>query len=109
MHLTLVDWTAVVAYHVLYHGTRADTGRALAEIGRVLGDEGLFVGTLLSTRTWKHGEGRRLEDRTYVQERGPEAGDVALCEVVTGHHPSVVHPRIVGRGTPAAVSFTHAS
>ena len=65
---------AVIAYHVLYHGTRADMRRALAEIDRVLRDEGLFVGTLLSTRTWKHGEGRRLEDMTYVQERGPEAG-----------------------------------
>ena len=34
----------------------------------------LFVGTLLSARTWKYGEGRQLEDLTYVQERGPEAG-----------------------------------
>jgi len=65
---------AAIAYHVLYHGLRADVRRALAEVERVLRDEGLFVGTLLSTRTWKHGEGTRLEDLTYIQERGPEAG-----------------------------------
>jgi SAM-dependent methyltransferase len=67
---------AVVAHHVLYHGRAADVRRAIAEAGRVLCDEGLFVGTLLSTRAWKHGEGRRLETSTYVQERGPEAGVV---------------------------------
>lgn len=65
---------AVIAHNVLYHGRRADVGRAFAEVGRVLRDEGLFVGTLLSTRMWKFGEGARLEDLTYVQERGPEAG-----------------------------------
>jgi SAM-dependent methyltransferase len=65
---------AVIAYHVLYHGAAADVRRAIVEAGRVLRDEGLFVGTLLSTRAWKFGEGRRLESSTYVQERGPEAG-----------------------------------
>jgi SAM-dependent methyltransferase len=65
---------AVIAHHVLYHGLVADVRRAIGEAGRVLRDEGLFVGTLLSTRAWKYGEGRRLEPSTYVQERGPEAG-----------------------------------
>jgi SAM-dependent methyltransferase len=65
---------AVIAHHVLYHGGAADVRRAVGEAGRVLRDEGLFVGTLLSTRAWKYGEGRRVEPSTYVQERGPEAG-----------------------------------
>lgn len=65
---------AVIAHHVLYHGVAADVRRAITEAARVLRDEGLFVGTLLSTRAWKHGQGRRLEPSTYVQERGPEAG-----------------------------------
>ena len=65
---------AVIAHHVLYHGVAGDVRRAIAEAGRVLRDEGLFVGTLLSTRAWKYGEGRCLEPSTYVQERGPEAG-----------------------------------
>jgi SAM-dependent methyltransferase len=65
---------AVIAHHVLYHATVDGMRSALAEVGRVLCDEGTFAGTLLSTRTWKHGEGRCLERLTYVQERGPEAG-----------------------------------
>lgn len=67
---------AAIAYNLLYHGARADLERAVGEVERVLRDEGLFVGTLLSTRTWKHGEGRCLERGTYVQELGPEAGVV---------------------------------
>jgi SAM-dependent methyltransferase len=65
---------AVVAHHVLYHARREGVRAAVAEAARVLRDEGLFVGTLLSTRSWKHGAGERLEPMTYVQERGPEAG-----------------------------------
>jgi SAM-dependent methyltransferase len=67
---------AVIAHHVLYHGVTADVRRAIAEAGRVLRDEGVLVGTLLSTRAWKHGEGERLEPSTFRQERGPEAGVV---------------------------------
>jgi SAM-dependent methyltransferase len=65
---------AVVAHHVLYHGTAEDVRGAIAEVSRVLRDEGLFVGTLVSTRAWKYGDGERLEPSTYVQARGPEAG-----------------------------------
>lgn len=67
---------AAIACKVLYHGTRGDMERAVGEVERVLRDEGLFVGVLLSARTWKHGEGRCLEPGTYVQERGPEEGVV---------------------------------
>jgi tellurite methyltransferase len=67
---------AVIAHHVLYHARREDMRRAFAEIERVLRAEGLFVGTLLSTRTWKHGEGRSPEPLTFVQDSGPEAGVV---------------------------------
>lgn len=70
------SFAAVIAHHVLYHGTAADVRRAIEEAGRVLRDEGILVGTLLSTRAWKHGEGELLEPSTYVQERGPEAGVV---------------------------------
>jgi SAM-dependent methyltransferase len=67
---------ALIAHHALHHASRDDMSRALAEVSRVLRDEGLFAGTLLSTRTWRQGEGWRLERGTYVQERGPEAGVV---------------------------------
>jgi tellurite methyltransferase len=65
---------AVLSIHVLYHATRAGMLGSMAEITRVLRRDGLFVGTLLSTRTWKYGEGEALEPKTFVQVRGPEAG-----------------------------------
>ena len=65
---------AIVSTQVLYHATRAGMQTALAEIERVLRPGGLFVGSFLSTRTWKYGEGERLERDTFVQPRGPEAG-----------------------------------
>lgn len=70
---------AVVSTHVLYHATRAGMTQALGEVTRVLRPGGLFVGTLLSTRAWKHGEGEELEPNTFVQARGPEAGVPHHC------------------------------
>jgi tellurite methyltransferase len=64
----------VVSIHVLYHATRTGMLGSIAEIARVLRPGGLFIGTLLSTRTWKYGEGEALEPETFVQARGPEAG-----------------------------------
>jgi SAM-dependent methyltransferase len=68
------SFDAVLSIHVLYHATRAGMLRSMDEIARVLRPGGLFVGTLLSTRTWKYGEGEMLEPETFVQPRGPEAG-----------------------------------
>ncbi|MGH2599800.1 MAG: class I SAM-dependent methyltransferase [Dehalococcoidia bacterium] len=65
---------AVIAIHVLYHGGRADVQQGLDEVERALRPGGLFVGTFLSDRSWKYGEGKRLEDGTFIQVRGPEAG-----------------------------------
>lgn len=65
---------AVISVHVLYHASRAGMQRAMREVARVLPERGLFAVTLLSTRTWKYGEGDELEPLTYVQPRGPEAG-----------------------------------
>jgi SAM-dependent methyltransferase len=53
------SFAAVIAHHVLYLGTAADARRAIVEAGRVLRAEGLFVGTLLSTRAQGHGAADR--------------------------------------------------
>jgi SAM-dependent methyltransferase len=50
---------AVIAHHVLYHGTAGDARRAIVEAGRVLRAEGLFIGTLLSTRAREPGAAER--------------------------------------------------
>lgn len=64
----------VVSIKVLYHTTREGMLRALDDVGRALKRGGVFLGTFLSTRTWKYGEGERIEPDTFVQARGPEAG-----------------------------------
>jgi tellurite methyltransferase len=83
-HLALADmravpfgsgrFDAVISIHVLYHAPRAGVQGAVDETRRLLRPGGLFLATFLSTRTWKFGEGQQLEERTYVQARGPEAG-----------------------------------
>jgi SAM-dependent methyltransferase len=60
---------AVIAHHVLYHGTAADVRRAIVEAGRVLRPEGLFVGTLLSTRALEPGRGQRQPGPAGTGER----------------------------------------
>jgi len=44
---------AVIAHRALDRGPAADVRRAVTEVARVLRHEGVFVGTLLSTRTWE--------------------------------------------------------
>jgi len=74
--LPFVDqcFDAVVSIHVLYHAYRVGMQKALDEARRVLKPGGLFVGTLISTRTWKYGRGRWVEDDTFVQLEGAEPG-----------------------------------
>jgi SAM-dependent methyltransferase len=71
---TAGSFDAILSIQVLYHATRRGMQTALAGIERMLRPEGLFVGSFLSTRAWKHDEGEMLEPGTYVQPRGPEAG-----------------------------------
>ena len=68
------SFDAVVSIHVIYHSTSGGLGQALSEVRRVLRPGGTFLVTLLSTRTWKYGEGEQVEADTFVQARGPEAG-----------------------------------
>jgi len=68
------SFDAVISIHVLYHATRSGVQAAVHEARRVLRGGGLFVCTFLSTRAWKFGEGQQLEEDTFVQARGPEAG-----------------------------------
>ena len=65
---------AVVCINVIYHGTRRDVLRALEEIRRVLRRGGLALITFISKRSWKYGLGKELEEGTYVQSEGVEAG-----------------------------------
>jgi SAM-dependent methyltransferase len=68
------SFDAILSIQVLYHATRSGMQTALAGIERLLKPDGLFIGSFLSTRAWKHDEGEMLESETWVQPRGPEAG-----------------------------------
>ncbi len=57
---------AVIAWNVIYHGDRDIAEQALNEIRRVLVPNGLFVGTMLSTRAAYYGEGREIRPGTFV-------------------------------------------
>jgi tellurite methyltransferase len=58
----------VLAWNVLYHGDSASTGRAIAEVARVLRPRGLYLGTMLSKRNAQYGLGREISPNTFVQD-----------------------------------------
>ncbi len=65
---------ALIAIASLYHGTLADIRRTLAEIHRVLRPGGLALLEFKSKRSFRYGQGRKIEPETYVAEEGEEAG-----------------------------------
>lgn len=62
----------VIAWNVLYHGDGATAQRALREICRVLKPGGLYVGTMLSKRNARYGQGREVSRDTFVIDGGEE-------------------------------------
>lgn len=77
-HLPDADATfdALLSWNVIYHGTGAETARAMAEIDRVLRPGGTLVMTFLSTRNARYGEGREIAPATFVID-GEEEKDHA--------------------------------
>lgn len=58
----------VLAWNVVYHGSRDIVKRTLSEIHRVLRPQGIFQGTMLSTRDRYYGLGRQIDTNTFVAE-----------------------------------------
>ncbi|MDP6184259.1 MAG: class I SAM-dependent methyltransferase [Gammaproteobacteria bacterium] len=65
---------AVLAFNVIYHGTRRDVVSSVAEISRVLRSRGLALITFQSTRSSKFGSGRPVDKNTFVAVGGHEDG-----------------------------------
>ena len=65
---------AVLAFNVIYHGTRDDVALSVAEIARVLRSGGLALITFQSTRSSKCGSGRPVGRNTFVTVGGHEDG-----------------------------------
>ena len=65
---------AVLAFNVIYHGTRCDVESSVAEIARVLRSGGLALITFQSTLSSKFGSGRPVDKNTFVAVGGHEDG-----------------------------------
>jgi tellurite methyltransferase len=58
----------VLAWNVIYHGSQDVVKKTLSEIQRVLRPQGVFQGTMLSTRDSYYGMGRSIDSNTFVAE-----------------------------------------
>jgi len=56
----------VVAWNVIYHGTRRDMETTVAEIERITRDNGLLLFTLISSQHTSCGEGTEVESGTFI-------------------------------------------
>jgi len=64
----------VVCWYALYHDTLSGIRRTLSEVWRVLRSGGLLLVNFMSKRTWKYGRGEEVEEDTFIQDEGSEAG-----------------------------------
>lgn len=62
----------VLAWNVIYHGDEDVVRRAIAEIRRVLRPGGLFLGTMISKRHDRYGQGREVRPNTFVVDEDQE-------------------------------------
>lgn len=68
------SFDAVISTHGLLHGNRATISVTLAEISRVLRPGGLLYATFGSKHDARFGLGVRIDQDTFAQETGDEAG-----------------------------------
>jgi SAM-dependent methyltransferase len=64
----------VISIYVIHHNDTHGIEGALGEIERVLLPDGLVLATVLSTGDFKHGDGRQIEEETFITSVGPESG-----------------------------------
>ncbi|MBO3802342.1 MAG: class I SAM-dependent methyltransferase [Candidatus Brockarchaeota archaeon] len=62
------SFDAVICIYAIYQGTLRDIEEAVSEIHRVLRRGGLAYVTFQTLRSHKYGQGRKIEDRTFVQD-----------------------------------------
>jgi len=67
---------AVIAINVINHGTIDDVTESLAEMNRVLKNEGAFLSTLLSVKDFRFGLGEKINRYTFILRNDLEDGVV---------------------------------
>jgi tellurite methyltransferase len=61
-----------LAWNVIYHGDKNIVRTAIAEIHRVLQPDGLFLGTMISKRHHRYGEGTEIRPNTFIVDDDDE-------------------------------------
>jgi SAM-dependent methyltransferase len=62
----------IIAWNVIYHGTRSIVDKTVNEIRRCLKPEKYFLSTLISTKHVQFGQGKELEENTFRISSDPE-------------------------------------
>ncbi|MBX5328075.1 MAG: class I SAM-dependent methyltransferase [Candidatus Bathyarchaeota archaeon] len=65
---------AVVCLHTIYHQRLEGIQKTIFEIQRILRQEGLLLINFLSKRTYSYGKGIEIEENTFTEQSGVEAG-----------------------------------
>ncbi|MEM2117693.1 MAG: class I SAM-dependent methyltransferase [Candidatus Bathyarchaeia archaeon] len=75
-NLPYVDscFDAVVCLHTIYHQRLEEIQKTIFEIQRILRQEGLLLVNFLSKRTYSYGKGIEIEENTFIEQSGVEAG-----------------------------------
>ncbi|MCL6578113.1 MAG: class I SAM-dependent methyltransferase [Candidatus Bathyarchaeota archaeon] len=64
----------VVCLHTIYHQRLREIQKTISEIQRILREEGFLLVNFLSKRTYSYGKGMKIEEDTFVEHVGVEAG-----------------------------------
>jgi ubiquinone/menaquinone biosynthesis C-methylase UbiE len=75
-HLPFPDesFHCVISIYVIHHNDIRGIKRAMGEIERVLLPDGLVLAMVLSRGDFKHGDGREIEEETFITASGAESG-----------------------------------
>ncbi len=68
------DFDGVFCWDALHHNTIGNIKSTVDMIYRSLSDRGLFMASLVSTKSGHHDKGRQIEPNTFVQDQGLESG-----------------------------------
>lgn len=65
---------ATICIYAIYHNSLENIMKTLAEINRVLHKGGILYVSFQTLRSHKYGQGKQIEDHTFVQDSYPELG-----------------------------------
>lgn len=64
----------IICLNTIYHQTLKGIEQTTSEVYRILKKEGLFLVNFHSKRSHRYGEGIKIEENTFIDEKGPEKG-----------------------------------